>query len=204
MERNGKVAYYRRRGIAGLLAWAADVLGGNANANANGNGNGVQYIVLPKSSGKEERVMDKEFIEVTIPTNLMVGTEKELFDYIASELAKFVASEGKNFRLEPGRQRELGFTFSFPVHQTAIASGTLIKWSKGFSVAETVGKDVVVSLKEAMERQGLKMHVSALVNDTMGTLAGGRYWDEDVMVAVILGTGTNACYVERTDAIPKS
>jgi len=23
------------------------------------------------------------------------------------------------------------------------------------------------------------------------------------MVAVILGTGTNACYVERTDAIPK-
>lgn len=41
------------------------------------------------------------------------------------------------------------------------------------------------------------------VNDTVGTLAGARYWDDDVMVAVILGTGTNACYVERTDAIPK-
>lgn len=166
---------------------------------------GTNFRVLRvQLGGKEERVIDKEFIEVTIPTNLMVGTEKELFDYIASELAKFVTSEGKNFRLEPGRQRELGFTFSFPVHQTAIASGTLIKWSKGFSVAETVGKDVVVSLKEAMERQGLEMHVSALVNDTVGTLAGGRYRDEDVMVAVILGTGTNACYVERTDAIPKS
>lgn len=37
----------------------------------------------------------------------------------------------------------------------------------------------------------------------MGTLAGARYWDDDVMVAVILGTGTNACYVERIDAIPK-
>lgn len=37
----------------------------------------------------------------------------------------------------------------------------------------------------------------------MGTLAGARYWDNDVMVAVILGTGTNACYVERVDAIPK-
>lgn len=32
---------------------------------------------------------------------------------------------------------------------------------------------------------------------------GARYWDDDVMVAVILGTGTNACYVERMDAIPK-
>lgn len=37
----------------------------------------------------------------------------------------------------------------------------------------------------------------------MGTLAGARYWDDDVMVAVILGTGTNACYIERMDVIPK-
>lgn len=37
----------------------------------------------------------------------------------------------------------------------------------------------------------------------MGALAGARYWDDDVMVAVILGTGTNACYVELVDAIPK-
>lgn len=42
------------------------------------------------------------------------------------------------------------------------------------------------------------------MNDTVGTLAGARYWDDDVMVAVILGTGTNACYVERMDAIPKA
>ncbi|KAK9136459.1 hypothetical protein Syun_015789 [Stephania yunnanensis] len=65
------------------------------------------------------------------------------------------------------------------------------------------GRDVVACLNEAMERQGLDMRVSALVNDTVGTLAGARYWDDDVMIAVILGTGTNACYVERTDAIPK-
>lgn len=37
----------------------------------------------------------------------------------------------------------------------------------------------------------------------MGTLAGARYWDKDVMAGVILGTGTNACYVEQKDAIPK-
>lgn len=39
--------------MAGLLAWAADVVGGNANAN----GNGVQYIVLPKFSGEEEEYL---------------------------------------------------------------------------------------------------------------------------------------------------
>ncbi|CAN1836818.1 HXK1, partial [Linum perenne] len=41
------------------------------------------------------------------------------------------------------------------------------------------------------------------VNDTVGTLAGGRYTDKDVAAAVILGTGTNAAYVERAQAIPK-
>lgn len=41
------------------------------------------------------------------------------------------------------------------------------------------------------------------VNDTVGTLAGGRYWNNDVMIAVILGTGTNACYVERVENISK-
>jgi len=40
------------------------------------------------------------------------------------------------------------------------------------------------------------------VNDTVGTLAQCRYWYQDAMVGVILGTGTNACYVERADAVP--
>lgn len=40
-------------------------------------------------------------------------------------------------------------------------------------------------------------------NDTVGTLALGHYYDEDTVAAVIIGTGTNACYIERTDAIIK-
>eukprot|EP01018_Ginkgo_biloba_P002149 Gb_15682 [translate_table: standard] len=165
---------------------------------------GTNFRVLRvQLGGKEGRVVNQESKEVSIPAKLMLGTTEELFDYIASELASFVAEEDEKFHLPPGQQRELGFTFSFPVKQSSIASGTLIKWTKGFSVSGTVGKDVVIALNEAMERQNLDMRVSALVNDTVGTLAGGRYWEEDVMVAVILGTGTNACYVERADAIPK-
>ena len=41
------------------------------------------------------------------------------------------------------------------------------------------------------------------VNDTVGTLAGARYNKDECMVAVILGTGTNACYVEHASNIPK-
>ena len=41
------------------------------------------------------------------------------------------------------------------------------------------------------------------INDTVGTLAAGRYNDEDVVIGVILGTGSNAAYVEDASAIPK-
>ncbi|KAL2522247.1 Hexokinase-like 1 protein [Forsythia ovata] len=165
---------------------------------------GTNFRVLRvQLGGKEERVISTEFEQVSIPPELMFGTSEELFDFIASGLAKFAQKEGGKFHLQQGRTRETGFTFSFPVKQTSIDSGILIKWTKGFAVSGTAGKDVVACLNEAMKRQELDMRVSALVNDAVGTLAGARYWDDDVMVAVILGTGTNACYVERIDAIPK-
>ncbi|KAJ1382572.1 Hexokinase, binding site [Sesbania bispinosa] len=152
---------------------------------------GTNFRVLRvQLGGKDQRVIATEF-------------DQELFDFIALGLAKFAAKEDDRFHLSPGRKREIGFTFSFPVKQTSIDSGILIKWTKGFAVSGTAGRDVVACLNEAMERQGLDMRVSALVNDTVGTLAGAEYWDNDVMVAVILGTGTNACYVEQISAIPK-
>ncbi|BBG98911.1 hexokinase 2, partial [Prunus dulcis] len=88
--------------------------------------------------GKGRGIISQEFTEVSIPENLMVGTSDALFDYIAAELAKFVAKEGQDYQLPPGRQRELGFTFSFPVLQSSINSGTLIKWTKGFSIDDAV------------------------------------------------------------------
>ncbi|XP_062165136.1 hexokinase-2, chloroplastic [Alnus glutinosa] len=165
---------------------------------------GTNFRVLRvQLGGKQERVIATEFDQVSIPQELMFGNSEDLFDFIASGLAKFAQTEGGKFHLPAGRKREIGFTFSFPVRQTSIDSGILIKWTKGFAVSGTAGRDVVACLNEAMERQGLDMRVSALVNDTVGTLAGARYWDDNVMVAVILGTGTNACYVERTDTIAK-
>ena len=40
-----------------------------------------------------------------------------------------------------------------------------------------------------------------LLNDSIGTFAGGRYLDPDIMVGIILGTGTNMSYLERKHLI---
>lgn len=151
--------------------------------------------------GKEGGIVHQEFSEASIPPALMEGTSDALFDFIAEKLASFIEEEEQKYPSD--KQRELGFTFSFPVMQNSINSGTLIRWTKGFSIDDTVGQDVVVELTKAMERKGVQMRVAALVNDTIGTLAGGRYSNKDVAIAVILGTGSNAAYVERAQAIPK-
>lgn len=34
------------------------------------------------------------------------------------------------------------------------------------------------------------------INDIVGIMVGGYYWNDDVMVGVILGININVCYVE--------
>ena len=132
---------------------------------------GTNFRVLRvQLGGKDKSVVNQEFDEVSIPPHLMTGTSEvsislnksvkgwhaldgsnskiiwmmwfqELFDFIAKVLEKFVATEGEGFHPASGRQRELGFTFSFPVRQLSISSGTLIKWTKGFNIEDAVSPD---------------------------------------------------------------
>lgn len=63
---------------------------------------------------------------------------QDLFDFIASSLKEFIEKEGDGSELSLDRRMELGFTFSFPVKQTSVSSGILIKWTKGFSIVDMV------------------------------------------------------------------
>ncbi|CAO1940890.1 unnamed protein product [Urochloa humidicola] len=158
---------------------------------------GTNFRVLRVEVGAGSVVTSRK-VELPIPEELTKGTIEELFNFVAIALKDFVESEdGKD------EQRALGFTFSFPVRQTSVSSGSLIRWTKGFSIENAAGKDVAQCLNEALARSGLNVRVTALVNDTVGTLALGHYHDEDTVAAVIIGAGTNACYIERTDAIIK-
>ncbi|KAL1559119.1 hexokinase A [Salvia divinorum] len=160
-------------------------------------------VLRVELGGRKRGVVHQEFAEASIPPALMSASSDALFDYIAEKLAEFVADEERIYEQPSGKERELGFTFSFPVMQNSINSGTLIRWTKGFSIDDAVGQDVVAELTKALKRKGVDMRVAALINDTIGTLAGGRHSDPDVTMAVILGTGSNAAYVERAQAIPK-
>ncbi|XP_022097739.1 hexokinase-2-like isoform X2 [Acanthaster planci] len=127
-----------------------------------------------------------------IAEETMTGTGDQLFDYIADCLSEFKKEEGLGDVDLP-----LGFTFSFPCKQNGLASAELVQWTKGFSASGVVGKDVVQLLKEACVRKNVNLHIVALVNDTVGTLMSCAYSRSDAYIGLILGTGTNACYLEK-------
>ncbi|KAB1228006.1 Hexokinase-3 [Morella rubra] len=165
---------------------------------------GTNFRVLRvQLGGQRSSILEKDVERQPIPQHLMTSTSENLFDFIASDLKEFVERERDSSETSLPRRRELGFTFSFPVKQTSVSSGILIKWTKGFHIEDVVGREVSECLEQAMARKGLNMRVAILVNDTVGTLALGHYLDADTVAAVIIGTGTNACYWERTDAIIK-
>ncbi|VDL77017.1 unnamed protein product [Nippostrongylus brasiliensis] len=81
----------------------------------------------------------------------------------------------------------------------------LIHWTKGFSASGCEGQDVVGLLRKALKRRGgdIEIDVVAVLNDTVGTLMACAFKENSCMMGVIVGTGTNACYMERLKNVPK-
>lgn len=125
---------------------------------------------------------------------LQEGPGKDLFDFIAECLAEFCKQQRVDQENLP-----LGFTFSFPVQQMGLAKGLLVAWTKGFKCDGVVGKNVVDLLQDALNRRGdVKVRIVAIVNDTVGTLMSCAYEYPSCRIGLIVGTGSNACYVEKT------
>ena len=55
----------------------------------------------------------------------------------------------------------------------------------------------------ALLLQDIDVDVVALLNDTTGTQLAMSYLDDNCQVGLILGTGTNACYMEQLSAVGK-
>ncbi|XP_015276619.1 PREDICTED: hexokinase-2 isoform X1 [Gekko japonicus] len=129
----------------------------------------------------------------SIPLDIMQGTGEELFDHIVHCISDFLEYMGMK-----GVSLPLGFTFSFPCYQNSLDEGILVTWTKGFKASGCEGEDVVGLLKDAIHRrEEFDLDVVAVVNDTVGTMMTCGYEDPFCEVGLIVGTGSNACYMEE-------
>lgn len=100
---------------------------------------------------------------------------------------------------------KIGFCFSYAVEMFPNKDGKLLEWSKEVKAPEVIGQMVGENLLEAMGTP--EKHI-VLMNDTVSTLLAGQAATAgrkfDTYIGFILGTGTNACYIEKNKNITKT
>jgi len=165
------------------IAYAIDIGGSNVR------------VLEVSLDGKGHAKPIKGCQSIKIPDIIQQSDADTLFDFIADCIGKVVGND-------PER---LGFTFSFPIEQKTIDSGLLITWTKGFTVTGVVNQDVVSLLNKSCLKKNINAQINVLINDTVGTMLTGCYQEvqSDCCVGVIIGTGTNACYIEKIENIKK-
>ena len=90
----------------------------------------------------------------------------DLFEFIVDVLKQFMIRN----QLDLNYEYVLGFTFSFACEQIALNKGKFLTPSKGWVLSDLVGQDVVEKLQRIIYQKQLKVKITALINDTVGTL----------------------------------
>jgi len=106
------------------------------------------------------------------------------------------------------RGGKIGFCFSYPTEVFSDKDGRLLHWTKEVQASEVVGRKVGADLRDALSGQGVSNPPEVVIlNDTVATLLAGkashagRSWGG--YLGLILGTGTNTCYVESNVSFGK-
>lgn len=160
----------------------------------------VCEIVLTDEKGEFDIIQSK----YKMPEELKTGNSDELWEYIADCIQQFIEYHHEVEELEVNEAKiPLGFTFSYPATQDYIDHGVLQRWTKGFDISGVEGKDVAELFEAAIAKRNLPIKLSALINDTTGTLIASHYTDDTMQIGCIFGTGCNAAYMENCGSVPK-
>lgn len=162
---------------------------------------GTNLRVCEVSLNDKEHEFELKQEKYKVSDELKTGPFVDLFDHMANSIKHFLDTKGK--AIENGEKIPLGFTFSFPVDQTAINKGRLINFTKGFKCTDAIGRDVVEMLQKSLNDKNVPVNVVALVNDTVGTLLAHSYKTGSAKIGAIFGTGTNGAYLENLSEIGK-
>ncbi|CAG05683.1 unnamed protein product, partial [Tetraodon nigroviridis] len=150
-------------------------------------------ILRVKVSHEKKQTVQMESQIYDTPEDIIHGTGTKLFDHVAECLGDFM--EKHNIK---DKKLPVGFTFSFPCLQTKLDEGVLVTWTKRFKASGVEGMDVVKLLSKAIKKRGdYNAEIMAVVNDTVGTMMTCGFDDQRCEVGIIIGTGTNACYMEE-------
>uniref|UniRef100_A0A8C1P9S3 hexokinase n=1 Tax=Cyprinus carpio TaxID=7962 RepID=A0A8C1P9S3_CYPCA len=147
-------------------------------------------ILRVKVSHEKKQTVQMESQIYETPEDIIHGSGSRLFDHVAECLGDFMEKQKIKDKKLP-----VGFTFSFPYLDFLLNPAVLLTWTKRFKASGVEGMDVVKLLNKAIKKRGV--NIMAVVNDTVGTMMTCGFDDQRCEVGIIIGTGTNACYMEE-------
>lgn len=131
-------------------------------------GTNFRTLLVKLSPQSEPQVIS----EAHIVPDSKKALASDLFEFIVDVLKQFMIRN----HLDLNQDYVLGFTFSFACEQTALNKGKFLTPSKGWILSDLVGEDVVGKLQKVIYQKQLKVKVTALINDTVGTLMACGEW----------------------------
>ncbi|ESW27776.1 hypothetical protein PHAVU_003G231300 [Phaseolus vulgaris] len=155
-------------------------------------------LLCARLGGKNKPISALQREQIFIPDAVLAAPSEEITDYVATEIAKFVSGHPEIEETAPAKKKKLGFTLSHPLDEVIPFSATTFQRK---NANNPVRKGMVKDLNRALTNHGMKMHVASLVDETIGGLAGGRYYNRESVAAVTLASTTNAAYVEPAEEV---
>lgn len=139
-------------------------------------------------------VVHKSFADVKCRKSWLVNdmvkrmAGREFFDWIVERIAQVLETAGE----ADGRNLSMGLTWSFPIEQTSLSSGYIGQMGKGYEMwSELANTDLKQHFDEAFARKGLRIKLTALLNDSEATLLSHAHTSPSTRVSLIWGTGVN-------------
>jgi len=113
-------------------------------------------------------------------------TLKDLFVMALKKIKPFLDKE---------KMYTLAATVSFGLISKSKSDVSIIELSKGFDLADTLGENVYKVLSDAIQEVNLKVIPTAIINDCVATMVTGKFFYPNADIALIVGTGHNACFI---------
>jgi hexokinase len=103
--------------------------------------------------------------------------------------------------IDKDKEYFLGHTFSFAARSLSKNNAVVIDMAKGFNLRDVKDVDVNELLSKVIKERNLKIEPVSVINDTTATLLTGNYANRNADIAMIIGTGHNACFKSNSGEI---
>lgn len=138
----------------------------------------------------------EDFQKIKMPGFNQEITIKDFYVSVADYLMSVIDKSDK-----------IGFCFSYPVEILPNRDGRIYSLSKEIHIADSDGALVCEGIKEVLLERGIKNKDFVVLNDTVASMLSAKAdsfeTNYETFIGFILGTGVNACYLEKTENVKK-